>query len=140
MNDNVMTGKSLGLLRTLCAVNFNAAVVFLFVVSVMSAMGSTFFFEDESELYGPMMGNLRLMLFYLCLTEVAVYSYCRYKDDYKAILVLGLFLLVLIVSVEFYGLINDVPVDDNYGWFFLYLGLSHLLYGGFIQFQKEFKP
>jgi hypothetical protein len=44
-------------------------------------------------------------------------------------MVMGLFLLLLIISIEFYGVINEVAVDENYRWFFLYLGLSHLAYG-----------
>ena len=129
MYQNIAIGKSLNLLKLLCSINFNAAILFLFYVSVISLQGDALFFADDSELYGPMMGNFRLMLLYLCITEIAVYGFCRMRGNYQAILLLGLFFLVLMVSIDFYGFINQVPVDDNYRCLFMYLGLSHLLYG-----------
>jgi hypothetical protein len=136
MNNRVVTDKSLNILKLLSAVNFNAAVIFLLIVSVISALGSTLFFEDQSELYGPLASNLRLMLVYLCLTELSVYSFCRFRDNYQGILILGMFLLLLMVSIEFYGVINQVPIDDNYRWLFLYLGLSHICHGTLTSVNK----
>ncbi|WP_347989441.1 hypothetical protein [Methylomonas sp. AM2-LC] len=129
MHTNTRFSKNFDVLKLICSINFNASLIILAVVSVISAMGSTLIFDDQTDLYGPMSGNLRLMLFYLCLTEVAVYSYCRFSGDYKGLLVLGVFLLLLTLSLEFYGSINQVPIDENYQWFFLYMGLSHLSYG-----------
>lgn len=129
MNNSGVNNKGFNVLKLILAVNFNAAVIFSLIVGVLSAMGSTLFFEDQSQLYGPMASNLRLMLIYLCLTELAVYSFCRFGDNYQGLLILGAFLLILVVSIEFYGAINQIPIDDNYPWFFLYLGLSHIGYG-----------
>ena len=137
MKANVTNEKSLNFLKMLCAVNFNASVIFLLIVSAVSALGSTLFFEDQSDLYGPMASNLRLMLVYLCLTELSVCSFCRFKGENRGILMMGVFLLLLLVSIEFYGTINQVPVDEGYRWFFLYLGLSHIGYG---QFCKARQP
>lgn len=130
MNTSIVSNKSINFLRLVLAVNFNAAVIFLLIVSVLTAMGNTLFFEDYGDLYGPMDNNLRLMLIYLCVTEIGVYSFCRYSNNNQGIFLMGLFLLLLIVSIEFYGVINEVAVDENYAWFFLYLGLSHLCFGG----------
>lgn len=129
MNNSIVSDKSVSFLRLILAVNFNAAVIFMLIVSVLTAMGNPLFFDDYGDLYGPMDNNLRLMLIYLCITELGVYSFCRYSDNYRAMMVMGLFLLLLIISIEFYGVINEVAVDENYRWFFLYLGLSHLAYG-----------
>lgn len=129
MNNTGVNNKGFNVLKLILAINFNAAVIFLLIVGVISAMGSTLFFDDQSELYGPMASNLRLMLIYLCLTELAVYSFCRFEGNYQGLLILGAFLLILMVSIEFYGAINQVAIDDNYPWFFLYLSLSHIGYG-----------
>ncbi len=130
MNNSGVNDKGFNVLKLILAVNFNAAVIFLLIVGVISAMGGTLIFEDQSELYGPMAGNLRLMLIYLCLTELAVYSYCRFGETYQGLFVLGIFLLLLAISIEFYGAINQIPIDGNYRWFFLYLGLSHVGFAG----------
>jgi hypothetical protein len=124
------------MLKLLLAVNFSASLIFLLLVSIISLFGSPLIFEDQNELYGPMAGNLRLMLVYLCLTELAVFSFCRFSDNYRGVLVLGLFLLLLAISIEFYGEINQVPIDENYRWFFMYLGLSHVAYGTLLTVNK----
>lgn len=124
-------------LNILLQLNFNASIIFLLIVSAISMTGSSFFFENSAELYGPMAANLPLMLVYLSLTEIAVTSFCRFSGNYQALLALGAFLLLLTVSVEFYGVINQVPVDENYRWLFLYLGLSHLAYGWIQVFNRQ---
>ena len=129
MNQSIVSEKSAGFLRLLLAVNFNAAVIFLLIVSVLSAMGSHMFFEDYGDLYGPMDNNLRLMLIYLSVSELAVYSFCRYSENFSVMVVMGLFLLLCSFGIEVYSEINEVVVDENYFWFFVYLGLSHLCYG-----------
>lgn len=129
MNQSIVSEKSAGLLRLLLAVNFNAAVIFLLIVSVLSAMGSHMFFEDYGDLYGPMDNNLRLMLIYLSVSELAIYSFCRYSENFSVMVVMGLFLLLCSFGIEVYSDINEVVVDENYFWFFVYLGLSHLCYG-----------
>ncbi|MGZ4960270.1 MAG: hypothetical protein ACXV7J_13535 [Methylomonas sp.] len=136
MNTSVVSNKGINLMKLIMAVNFNAAVIFLFIAGVLTAMGNNLLFEDQSELYGPMSNNLRLMLVYLCIVELTVYSYCHFGKNYQALLVLGIFLLLLAVSIEFYGAINEVPVDENYRWFFIYLGLSHMGFSLLIQTNK----
>lgn len=129
--------KSLAVLKILLQVNFNASVIFLLIVSVFSLAGSDFFFADQRDLYGPLAGNLRLMLIYLCLTEIAVYSYCHFSHNNQGIVILGIFLLLLIASLQFYGYVNQIPIDTNYHFFFLYLGLSHILFGVFSLLKKQ---
>lgn len=120
--------KSQQLMKLLLAVNFSASLIFLLLVSIVTILGGPLIFEEQSDLYGPMASNLRLMLVYLCLTELSVFSFCRFSKDYQGVLLLGLFLVLMAISVEFYGEINEVPVDEYYRWFFLYLGVSHVAY------------
>lgn len=129
--------KRFNVWKILFQINFDASVIFLVIASIMTAAGSPFFFDDDSDLYGPMAGNLRLMLVYLTLMVLAVYSYCRFSTQFQGLLVLGVFLLLLTVSVEFYSTLNQVPVDENYRWLFLYLGLSHLAFGGITVMQQN---
>lgn len=122
--------KTLQLLSMLSAVNFNAAVIFLLIVSLISAAGSVVIFDNNSELYGPLAGNLRLMLVYLTLSQFAAYCFCSYTQNYRPLMPVGLFWLLLMGSIEFYGMVNQIPIDEDYGRLFLYLGLSNLAYGG----------
>lgn len=122
--------KTLQLLSMLSAVNFNAAVIFLLIVSLISAAGSVVIFDNNSELYGPLAGNLRLMLVYLTLSQFAAYCFCSYTQNYRPLMPVGLFWLLLMGSIEFYGMVNQIPIDEDYGRLFLYLGLSNLVYGG----------
>lgn len=134
MNATVVVSKSLSFLKLLLQVNFNASVIFLLIVSVISMAGSDFFFTDNSDLYGPLAHNLRFVLFYLCMIELGVYSFCRFVGNYQGIAVLGVFILLLIASLEVYSVINQIPVDENYARLFWYSGLSHLGFGGFYLF------
>lgn len=111
-------------------VNFNAAVILLLISGAATVLGNPLFFEDISDLYGPLANNMRLMMFYLCLIQIAVYSFYTLSNSPTVLAALGIFLLLLIGSLEFYSVINQIEVDENYRLLFIYSGLSHLLYGG----------
>jgi len=76
------------------------------------------------------------MLIYLTLSQFAAYCFCSYMQNYRLLLPVGLFWLMLMGSLEFYGMINQIPIDEDYNWLFLYLGLSNLLYGGIMVINK----
>lgn len=137
MNTRSLSRFSLHLLRLLLQINFNASVLFVLITSVFSMAGSELFFHNTEDLYGPMANNLRLILLYLCLVQLAVYGFYQISDNYTAVVCLGAFLLVLIISLEFYCSVNQIQIDPNYQKFFLYAGLSHLLYGGMCIFRKS---
>lgn len=137
MNTLFLSLKILPSLKKLSVINFNAAVIFLLVVSISSATGSKFFFDNNSDLYGPLASNLRLMLIYLTLSQLAVYFFCGYCRNCRLLLPVGLFWLMLIGSIEFYGIVNQISIDEDYHWFFLYMGISNLVYGGFYGFNKS---
>jgi hypothetical protein len=137
MNTRSISTISLNLLQLLLQINFNASVIFVLIVSLLSMSGSEVFFENSSDLYGPLANNLRLVLLYLCLVQLAVYGFYQMNNNYAAVFTLGAFLLVLIVSLEFYSAVNQIEIDQNYREVFLYAGLSHLLYGGMCVLRKN---
>ena len=121
--------KSLSLIRLIFSINFNAAICFLLFICYFAIRGESQFFEYQKDLYGPMMGNLRLMLLYLCVTELAIYGFCKMRNNYVGIILLGIFFIMLTISIDLYGFLNQVPIDDHYRFLFFYLGLSHVFYG-----------
>lgn len=137
MNTRSLSYMSLNILQIFLQVNFNASVILVLLASVLSLTGSEFFFENTSDLYGPLANNLRLVLIYLCLVQIAVYGFYQMSSNYAAIVALGAFLLILILSLEYYSSVNQVEIDENYQQVFLYAGLSHLLYGGICVFRKK---
>lgn len=137
MNTEYFNLKILPSLKMVSAINFNAAVMFLLLVSLMSATGSTFFFDNNSDLYGPLASNLRLMLVYLTLSQFGAYCFCSYRQNYRLLIPAGVFWLMLMCSIEFYSVVNQILIDDDYRWLFLYLGISNLVYGGLYSFSKS---
>ncbi|CAG1022015.1 hypothetical protein IVG45_05505 [Methylomonas sp. LL1] len=137
MNARSVSSVSLNLLRLMLQVNFNASVLFLLIASVLSMAGSELFFDNSSDLYGPLANNLRLVLLYLCLVQLAVYGFYQMSNNYAAVVFLGAFLLILILSLEFYCTVNQIEIDPNYRQLLLYAGLSHVLYGGICILPKN---
>jgi hypothetical protein len=137
MIDKFLNRKIMQWLSLLPAINFNIAVIFLLAVSLVSVSGSSLFFENNSELYGPLASNLRLMLIYLTLSQFSAYCFCSYIENYRLLMAVGLFWLMLMASINFYGTVNQIPIDEDYNWLFLYLGLSNLVYGGFMVLNRE---
>jgi membrane-associated HD superfamily phosphohydrolase len=140
MNTEYFFKKILPVLKLMPAINFNAAVIFLLIVSLISASGSTLFFDNNSDLYGPLASNLQLMLIYLTLSQFTVYCFCSYSQNYRLLLPVALFWFLLMGSIEFYGKINQILIDEAYRWFFLYMGISNLAYGVYYDFNKYLRP
>lgn len=132
-----LANTSLCVVRILLQVNFNASVIFVLLASLLTLTGSELFFENNSDLYGPLANNLRLVLVYLFLVQLAVYGFYQMSSNYGAIVFLGAFLLILIGALDFYCTINQIEVDENYQSLFLYAGLSHFLYGGLCLLLKK---
>lgn len=137
MSKHVLFGKALGLLQLALQINWNTAVIVLLVSGMATMFGYPLFFEDNSDLYGPLANNMRLMMFYLCLIQIAVCSFYKLGNSPAALSALGIFLLLLIASLEFYGDINQIEIDENYQQLFIYSGLSHLLYGGWLALRRQ---
>ena len=121
--------------------NFAVAVILVVVVAVLTMTDDAVLFEDNADLdlYGPLANNLRLILVYMAIAEVNIASYCWAKQKQSMLLGVGLFYLVMIGGFEFYGFANQMDVEEKYGEFFLYQGLSHVLYGGFYMLSRRRK-
>lgn len=139
MNTRILFRSIIIFLQLLLQVNFNASVIFLLIASVLTLTGSEMFFASNQDLYGPLVNNMRFILFYLCLMQVAVYGIYRAKNNYASVLFLGVFFLLLMGSLQFYCLINQIEVDGNYQNIFLYVGLSHVMYGGIMLVRESSK-
>lgn len=137
MNTRSLSCTSLNIIQIVLQVNFNASVMLILLASILSLTGSEFFFENTSDLYGPLANNLRLVLIYLCLVQIAVYAFHQISNNFTAITALGAFLLLLTISLEYYGSVNQLKIDENYQRLFLYAGMSHLLYGGVGVFRQK---
>lgn len=137
MNVRSISSASLNMLRLALQVNFNAAVIVVLVSSLLSLAGNEFFFKNNSDLYGPLVNNLRFVLLYLILVQLAIYGFYLTSHNYAAILVLGAFLLTLVLSLEFYCKINQIEIDRNYQIIFVYAGLSHVLYAAVCMLRKN---
>jgi len=139
MHTQSITTKTMNFLQLLLQINFNVAVILLLISGAATIFGNTLFFEDNSDLYGPLANNMRLMMFYLCLIQIAAYSFYKLSNSPEALAALGVFLLLLIGSLEFYCSINQIEIDENYRQLFIYSGLSHLLYGGCAAMRQKRK-
>jgi uncharacterized membrane protein len=139
MNTRSNSKTSLNLLQLLVQINFNVSVIFVLVVSLISLAGSDILFENNSDLYGPLANNLRMVLLYLCFVQLAVYGFYQMSSNYAAVLILGAFLLILIVFLQFYSIINQIEIDPSYQQLFLYAGLSHVLCGGIWVLRKNYR-
>lgn len=117
------------LIRYILQANYYLALLITLACGILSLTNSEFPFNNNSDVYGPLANNLKIMLVYLFFAEFSIFSYCSLKRSYKELTLVGLFLLSLIGAIEVYGNINQIPIDENYDVFFLYTGLSHLLFG-----------
>jgi hypothetical protein len=132
---------SLKSIEFLVKANFAVAVILVIVVAVLTLTDDSVLFEDNADLdlYGPLANNLRLILVYTAIAEVNIAWYCWAKQKQSMLLGVGLFYLAMIGGFEFYGFANQMPIEDNYGEFFLYQGISHVLYGGFYFLRRRKK-
>lgn len=131
LNDGVtqMNGVTMRSLKLLVEANFYVSAILMVAVSIMSVTGNYSLFEFNEELYGPMANNLRIMLIYLAVAEIGICGYGLMTKKYRVFIAVGFFLILSIGSLKFYGAINDITVDDNFFVFFLYTGLSHIVFG-----------
>lgn len=122
--------------RFLIEANFYISVISLIAVGIMSVSGNLSLFEFNEDLYGPLGNNLRIMLIYLAIAEMILCAYCFFMRQFKVFILGGFFLILTSGSLKFYAAINNIVVDENFSVFFLYLGLSHILYG-IMKYQEQ---
>ena len=135
MND--MASKGLQSIKILIEVNFYISAVVLIAGGFLSVQGSYSIFEFNEELYGALDNNLRMIMAYLAMTETVILVYCFFRKNFQVMVPVGFFLILMIGSMEFYGQINAVEIDKNFPLFFLYTGLSHILFGVMVGIEKN---
>ena len=116
-------------LKYLLEVNFCASVILLLAGSFLSVSDDHSLFEFKSDLYGALDNNLRMIMVYLGMTEIVILIYCFMRKNFRSIILVGFFLILMVGSMEFYGEINTVEIDNNFSIFFFYTGISHMLFG-----------
>ena len=129
--------KSIQSIKFLLEVNFYISVIVLIAGCTLSASGSYSIFEFNEELYGALANNLRMIMVYLVMTESVILGYCFFTKNFRVMILVGFFLILMIGSMEFYGEINDVEIDEDFPLFFLYTGLSHILFGVMVGIEKN---
>lgn len=115
-------------LKQLTAINFYISVLMLVIGGLLSVSDYSFFDFNE-DLYGALDNNLRMVMFYMAITEIMVLAYAFYSKAFKSMIVVGFFLILMIGSLHFYGEVNDVEIDEKFPVFLLYIGLSHFAFG-----------
>ena len=94
-------------------------------------------FEFNEDLYGALDNNLRIIMIYLAMTEIMILLYSYFRHNFQVMIPVGFFLIMMIASMRFYGEINTVAIDENFALFFLYTGLSHILYGVMVRLERR---
>jgi hypothetical protein len=116
-------------------INFYISAIILVGGCLLSATENHSIFEFNEDLYGAIGNNIRVIMVYLAINELAILLYCFLTKNARIMFAVGLFLILLIGSLEFYAEINAIEFDQNIRLFFLYTGISHLVYG-FIEIEK----
>jgi hypothetical protein len=134
---NSMAFKGIQGIKFLLGVNFYISVVLLITGGILSVSESYSFFEFNEDLYGALDNNLRMIMVYLAMTEAVILVYCFVRKNFQVMIPVGFFLILMIGSMEFYGEINTIEIDDNFPLFFLYTGISHILFGVMANIEKN---
>ena len=128
--------KSIQSIKFLLEANFYISVILLIAGGMLSVSGSYSIFEFNEELYGALDNNLRMIMVYLAMTESVILGYCFFRKNFQVMIPVGFFLILMIGSMEFYGEINSIEIDENFPLFFLYTGLSHILFGVMVGIER----
>lgn len=132
-----MVFKRLEIIKFLLEINFYISVIVLIGGAISSVSGSYSFFEFNEDLYGALDNNLRMIMVYLAITESVILGYCFFRKNFQVMIPVGFFLILMIGSMEFYGEINSIEIDENFPLFFLYTGISHILFGLITGIEKN---
>ena len=124
-------------IKLLLEVNFYISVMILITGCLLSISDNYSLFEFNEDLYGALDNNLRIIMIYLAMTEIMILFYSYFRHNFQVMIPVGFFLIMMIASMNFYGEINAVAIDENFAQFFLYTGLSHILYGVMVRLERR---
>lgn len=134
---NSLSINKFTVLRILIELNFYCAVTLLIGASFLSIYDEYSLFIFNEDLYGALDNNLRMIMVYLGITECVVLFYCFVTKNFRLMMPVGFFLILMIGSMEFYGEINTVAIDEQFPLFFLYTGISHIMFGVMADIEKR---
>lgn len=109
--------------------NFHASAMILVATSLLSVSNIYPVFEFHHELYGPVAMNISMMLVYLAFIQILVWVYYQIDINYSPALLFGFILILLMGGLEYYRNINQIQMDPGISQLFLYVGLSHIIFG-----------
>jgi hypothetical protein len=126
---NTFNSKIIQVPKFFVDANFYLSVIVLVYGGLTAVTENFCIFEFNEDLFGAMHNNLRIALLYLGMTEVVVCLFCFITNQPKMMLFVGFFLIMMLGSLAFYGTINNIPIDADIPLFFLYTGVSHIVFG-----------
>jgi hypothetical protein len=132
-----MEFKAFKSIKFLLEANFYLSVIVLLAGCFLSVSDNYSLFAFNEDLYGALDNNLRMIMVYLAITEIVILLYCYFRKNFRVMIPVGFFLILMIGSMEFYGDINSIEIDDSFPLFFLYTGISHILFGVVIDIEKK---
>lgn len=132
-----MEFKAFKSIKFLLEANFYLSVIVLLAGCFLSVSDNYSLFAFNEDLYGALDNNLRMIMVYLAITEIVILLYCYFRKNFRVMIPVGFFLILMIGSMEFYGDINSIEIDDSFPLFFLYTGVSHILFGVVIDIEKK---
>jgi hypothetical protein len=132
-----MEFKAFKSVKFLLEANFYLSVIVLLAGCFLSVSDNYSLFAFNEDLYGALDNNLRMIMVYLAITEIVILLYCYFRKNFRVMIPVGFFLILMIGSMEFYGDINSIEIDDSFPLFFLYTGVSHILFGVVIDIEKK---
>lgn len=121
--------KLLNILRMFIELNFYASLTLVIIGCGISFSDNYTLFDFNTELYGELANNLRIIMVYVSFTSIVIFGFCYFTRQYHYYLLVGIFLLLMEPALIFYGQVNNVEIDPDLEPFFIYIGLSHLLFG-----------
>jgi hypothetical protein len=132
-----MTAKIFQIIQYLLILNFVISVMLLISGSLFSLSDRYSLFDFNQELYGELASNLKVTMIYLTITEIIICIYCFLTKTTKGFVLAGYFFVLMVISVYFYGQLNNVEIDENLYPFFIYTGVSHILFGMMTDIKKK---
>ena len=133
---NTTNSKAMQVTKFFVDANFYLSVIVLVYGGLTAITENYCIFEFNEDLFGAMHNNLRIALLYMAMTEVVVCLFCFVTNQPKMMIFVGYFLIMMLGSSAFYGEINSVPIDGDIFVFFLYTGVSHIVFGLFSGLEK----
>lgn len=128
--------NSFQIIKTIVAINFYMSAILLIGAGILSVTGYSIF-QFNADLYGALDNNLRMIMVYLALSECFIVGYCFFSKKFQIMIFVGSFLILMIGSMAIYGGVNAMEIDPTFPAFFLYTGLSHIIFGAFDNIEKN---